>query len=619
MDEEGLIGLFLNSNSNDKTTRLAFKFKEREWDYSYENTTKKSIENPPLKKIESFNNNNEYHKIVPSSGSALLVNCQGLENFTNNKSKSVKSTHKIQLNKNTSRKNLSNQSSDDELPNIEQFSSLKRKISLQGPEFSQPKLFKHAELKDDDINNKKRENFQQNNAISSTSDDQDPIEQSSYRSYLSKGHSVLQDINNLTALLDSNSVEEETTCSSSQVTIIINENLNCSPSYSPLESPDPSFCFIQDNEITSSVRSEVIELDPNIQKMLHNGIEFIDCFRMNLNECTQIPFKDTENDKIEIILSSNGERDVSSSNYEEFINDLLRIANKDYNNEPEQIQKLQEEPKKIENLETTEDRSKIEMTTTDEYLSFSFKETDFLELFGESLSIVSSLLDSVEQKMQDESVKSESVHESSIEIKEMSSKNTSNIIVDKKIGSSLIKIYKIDKASNKDEFSGKEFVEMCLKDRQNKTGIDETILLSDSFASFDEGVLETSSAITRLTPSNQSVENNVLLEIEQILIKYLRIIYPHLNICQFFSFNDLNLEVSKFLLRENLKKREEFNLNKDGKISKEEQEHDKRLKWLLIINFCFISSDLLFNSCWKLFLNIFDTFKEQYSKIASKY
>ena len=114
-------------------------------------------------------------------------------------------------------------------------------------------------------------------------------------------------------------------------------------------------------------------------------------------------------------------------------------------------------------------------------------------------------------------------------------------------------------------------------------------------------VVKHKSCTTKLSYLNDSPSTTLIIEIEKILMKYLSVFYLNVDqIAKRYPFKELKYQLCKFLLEEHLKKEQN------------DDDYDQTLKWLWMINFCFIGSDSLFNASSSCFFKIVKEFKSHY-------
>ncbi len=118
---------------------------------------------------------------------------------------------------------------------------------------------------------------------------------------------------------------------------------------------------------------------------------------------------------------------------------------------------------------------------------------------------------------------------------------------------------------------------------------------------------------------NDSVAMNILLGAEQIFIKYFKVFYSNLNVSRKHPVNELTFDYCKFLLDTHLKQRPR-NYSSSDPCTQSRFEYDQKSRWLLLMSFCFMATNLLFNASWRLFVELTEDLEAKFGKIiSSKY
>jgi hypothetical protein len=108
---------------------------------------------------------------------------------------------------------------------------------------------------------------------------------------------------------------------------------------------------------------------------------------------------------------------------------------------------------------------------------------------------------------------------------------------------------------------------------------------------------------------------HILLEIEKTLVSYFKVSYSSIAECRKHKLIELSFDFCKFLLDSHLKQNP---IASHSEQNVDQMENNNRLKWLVMLNFCFIASDLLFNASWRLFFDSVESFKQKFPSVSSK-
>ncbi len=115
---------------------------------------------------------------------------------------------------------------------------------------------------------------------------------------------------------------------------------------------------------------------------------------------------------------------------------------------------------------------------------------------------------------------------------------------------------------------------------------------------------------------NDSTVMVILLKIEQTIFKYFKTFYKNLDLSKKHPISKLSFEFCNFLLDEHSKQRPR-NYSSSDMSSSTRFEYDRKTRWLLMMAFCFMTTNLLFNSSWRLFMELVENLKSKFGHIIS--
>lgn len=112
--------------------------------------------------------------------------------------------------------------------------------------------------------------------------------------------------------------------------------------------------------------------------------------------------------------------------------------------------------------------------------------------------------------------------------------------------------------------------------------------------------------VPKLPFLNDKPESSILIKVELMFVKCTKTCHENLNLDKQYKLAELNSDLSNFLLDQHLKP---LGLNYKVESSQIDENNLYKLKWLKILNFCFVSLDLLFNCGWTSMFSYFKSFK----------
>lgn len=357
-----------------------------------------------------------------------------------------------------------------------------------------------------------------------------------------------------------------------------------SPSYSPIASP---------NDQANMIISQPIPLDPNTKMMFDCGIRYIRHISLMPESESQLMrlkrYESEEDMTATVILGTNSQS--IDSNYEEYLDEMMSLVEIDQAEESSQVQV--NHVTENDNLEGVNDVEEIvqvesklisgEISTQEDQVSISSITITKIDRQRDSDVILIDAKESLKQQASNQAQKTKTICADIDELVFSSFTTTKKNLTSTAQSNDSIKSQDTSASMNLSTPQSLE-AETGTKHERRSSDVDET------------------NTTKRLPFLYESVSSEILIQTGEMLIKYLKAYYvSQTELAKRYQFEELTLDLCTFLLSEHLKQK------KDQKTGE-----DLQLKGLLMMNFCFLASDLLFNGSWQLFYDL-------YLKLESKY